>query len=146
MMKTTMLILGCFLVSSAAFGGLAQIQVTKCTVTAGKGIPADSITVSGVLLATEQDFQNAALVTVELNCATMISPLPYQFDVTEVTFKNGKLNGIGVKLTTKNYATASLGILKFNRLAKVSVNIPGTFSGSQTVNENAVLADTNASE
>ena len=105
-MKKLMAILGCVLVHSAVFGAPAIITITRCTVTAGRGTPSDSITISGTTNIAE-NFNTAATAKVEINSSTIQVPISVSFDVNESTFKRGRF-----RETVKGFQHTNLSVIR----------------------------------
>ncbi|MFZ0034543.1 MAG: GLUG motif-containing protein [Sedimentisphaerales bacterium] len=70
-----------------------QLNVTKCTVTAGSKDYSDKISFSGTMCAKAGDFNDAdAVVRVTINSDDIVSPCVQTFLVDASTFKKGKYN------------------------------------------------------
>jgi hypothetical protein len=72
------------------------LAITKCTVTAGKKVNSDTISFSGTMNATADDF-NDANVVVTIDSNDMNSPCVQTFPINSKTFKKGKYSYSGTK-------------------------------------------------
>ena len=71
-----------------------QVDVTKCTVTAGSKPSTDKISLSGNMGASDDDFSdpNSPIVKVTVDSKYLVNPCVHTFPVDANTFKKGKYN------------------------------------------------------
>jgi hypothetical protein len=81
--------------SSVVFARPAyNIDISKCTVSAGKGAPSDSITISGIIDTAASYIQTPSSIIIKIECPDILTPLDVEFEVNDATFKKGKFKGI----------------------------------------------------
>ena len=69
-----------------------QLNVTKCTVTAGSKPNTDKISFSGTMDATADDFNGINAVKVTIDSPDIVIPFDQNFPIDSNTFKKGKYN------------------------------------------------------
>lgn len=122
-MKTFVIISGCLLISAAVHAIPADLSISKCTVTAGKGDFSDSITITGLLESAAEHIEGSTEINVKIDCNS-ISILSQPFPVNNDTFKKGKFKGV-VKEGVSTYTfDCDMKSTKFTFTAK-KVNLTG---------------------
>jgi hypothetical protein len=69
-----------------------QLDVAKCTVTAGSKESSDKISFSGTMCAKADDFNDANAVNVVIDSNDIVNPCDINFPIDANTFKKGKYN------------------------------------------------------
>ena len=88
-----------------------QIDVTKCTVTAGSKVSSDKISISGQMGAAADDFTGTIKVTI--NSFDIVNPCDLTFPINGTTFKNGKYNYSGTESGVRKSFTYNVKTHKF---------------------------------
>ncbi|MGA2172022.1 MAG: S8 family serine peptidase [Sedimentisphaerales bacterium] len=101
----------------------SSVSITKCTVTAGSKVSSDTISISGTMNATADDF-NDANVVVTIDSNDMVSPCVKTFPINGKTFKKDKYNCSKTEGTSKTSFTFDTKTSKFSFTAK-NVDLSG---------------------
>jgi hypothetical protein len=128
------------------------LNVTKCTVTAGKKADSDKISFSGDnMYATADDFNDANLIKVTILSADIVSPCVQTFPIDGKTFKNGKygysktVNGVkksfsyDTKTHKFSFSVSNINLSGLDCPATVLIEV-GDYSGSAQMDEAIVNA------
>jgi hypothetical protein len=128
-----------------------QLNVDKCTVTAGSKPNTDKISFSGTMGASADDFNDANAVRVTINSDDIINPCIQTFPIDANTFKKGKynysktVNGVKKSFTydTKtrkfSFSASNLSLSGLGCLMTVEITVGG-YAGSVALDEAIVNA------
>jgi hypothetical protein len=122
------------------------VAVTKCTVAAGSKDNSDTISISGSMGATADDFSGASVIEVTVNSEDMVNSCVQTFPIDEKSFKKGKYNYARTENASKTSFKFDTKTGKFSFTAKnvdlsglaclltVQIKI-GDYTGEAEVNE-----------
>jgi len=101
-----------------------QLDVTKCTVTAGSKPNKDKVSFSGTMGAEADDFNEANTVKVTIYSDDILNPFDQNFPINNNTFKKGKYNYSGTDGNIKKSFTYDVKTHKFSFSAS-NLNLSG---------------------